>query len=105
MEIVSIMLIWASILLYEYLDGCSYMGPEVMNSPLCLEKGACQPIGGQSVIGYQGSIQQYEKIIMIATNMDTIGDIYSFVKGGSEIGVSIAVFLSVLEQVHSVYFY
>ena len=52
----------------------SYMGPNEMNSLLCLEKEACQPIGGQTVWSREG--KQGKPIVVIATALDSLSDFY-----------------------------
>ncbi|KAK8789837.1 hypothetical protein WA158_006617 [Blastocystis sp. Blastoise] len=84
-----------------YADMMMYMGPETMNSVQCIQKNACTPIGGQSVIGSRGDLSTSDEIYIYAVAQDTIGDIYTYTKGGAEVGANIAILLAIIEQLQT----
>ena len=57
------------------MDMQSYMGPEHMNSPSCLAKGACLPLGGQSLWALAGQ-RDNRPIVVIATALDSLSFLY-----------------------------
>ena len=70
----------------------SYMGPEQMDSPRCLEKGNCVPIGGHSV--WARSEKSAKSITVVATSLDGIGEFYGDTSDALGVGVTLAVALS-----------
>lgn len=72
----------------------SYMGPNEMNSLLCLEKEACQPIGGQTVWSREG--KQGKPIIVIATALDSLSDFYE-TTNPVDAGITLSIMLTLVK--------
>jgi len=47
------------------------MGPDGLTSTQCLHSGQCLPLGGQSVWGTMGTLDESKKLVFIAANMDS----------------------------------
>lgn len=75
------------------------MGPNEMNSLLCLEKGACQPIGGQTVWSRDG--KGGKPIVLIATALDSLSDIYE-TTNPVDAGITLSVMLTLVKALASV---
>lgn len=75
------------------------MGPEVMNSSLCLAKEACQPIGGQSV--WSGDTQSSKPIILITTALDSLSDFYDS-SNPADAGVTLSIVLTLAKALSDV---
>lgn len=87
----------------------SYMGPEQMDSPRCLEKGNCVPMGGHSVWSRSSKSDQSSRssksdksITIVATSLDGIGEFYGDVSDALGAGVTLAVTLSVAETLANI---
>ena len=105
----------------------SYMGPEQMDSPRCLEKGNCVPVGGHSVWSRslksdqssrssksdqssrssksdQSSLSSKsdQSITIVATSLDGIGEFYGDASDALGAGVTLAVTLSVAETLANI---
>lgn len=105
----------------------SYMGPEQMDSPRCLEKGNCVPVGGHSVWSRSSKSGQSSRssksdqssrslesnknslssksdksITIVATSLDGIGEFYGDASDALGTGVTLAVTLSVAETLANI---
>ena len=105
----------------------SYMGPEQMDSPRCLEKGNCVPVGGHSVWSRSLKSDQSSRssksdpgsrssksdqsslssksdksITIVATSLDGIGEFYGDASDALGAGVTLAVTLSVAETLANI---
>lgn len=105
----------------------SYMGPEQMDSPRCLEKGNCVPVGGHSVWSRSSKSGQSSRssksdqssrslesnknslssksdksITIVATSLDGIGEFYGDASDALGAGVTLAVTLSVAETLANI---
>ena len=87
----------------------SYMGPEQMDSPRCLEKGNCVPVGGHSVWSRSSksdksirSSESDKSITIVATSLDGIGEFYRDASDALGAGVTLAVTLSVAEALANI---
>ena len=87
----------------------SYMGPEQMDSPRCLEKGNCVPVGGHSVWSRSSksdqsshSLENDKHITIVATSLDGIGEFYGDASDALGAGVTLAVTLSVAETLANI---
>ena len=78
-----------------------YMGPDSMDSPTCLQKGACLPLGGQSVWSIAGKPDTRPKIL-IATGMDALTDFYEDRGDSYNAGVRVSVLLAIANALSSV---
>lgn len=70
----------------------SYMGPESMTSPRCLEQGHCVPIGGNSV--WARAKNPAKRVTVVATALDATGEVYDGVTDALGAGVTLTVTLS-----------
>ena len=70
-----------------------------MNSLLCLEKGACQPIGGQTVWSREG--KQGKSIVVIATALDSLSDFYE-TTNPVDAGISLSIMLTLVKALATV---
>lgn len=86
---------------YYIMDINSYMGPDVMDSPTCLSKGACIPMGGQSVWSIAGE-RDSRPIVLVATAMDSVSDIYDQGQDGLNAGVRLSVLLSIVNALQAI---
>ena len=77
----------------------SYMGPNEMNSLLCLEKEACQPIGGQTVWSREG--KQGKPIVVIATALDSLSDFYE-TTNPVDAGITLSIMLTLVKALATV---
>lgn len=78
-----------------------YMGPDSMDSPTCLGKKACLPLGGQSVWSIAGKPDARSKIL-IATGMDALTDFYGDRGDSYNAGVRVSVLLAIAEALSSI---
>lgn len=86
----------------EYrMDIQSYMGPENMNSPTCLAKGACLPLGGQSLWALAGQ-RDNRSIIVIATALDSLSFLYERGEDELNAGTRLTVSLAILHALQSI---
>ena len=76
------------------------MGPDGMSSPVCLQKEACVPIGGQSV--WARTQQSSLPITLLAVAMDGLGEFYEEFRDPRGAGVSIAVLLAVADSLSKI---
>lgn len=83
------------------MDINSYMGPDQMDSPTCLAKGACVPMGGQSVWSIAGA-RDSRPILLVATAMDSLSDVYNQGQDGLNAGVRLSVLLSIVHSLKSI---
>lgn len=67
----------------------SYMGPDEMDSPTCIRKGNCQPIGGQSVWASEAPVKSERPIVLVATQMDDASLFYEDASGRTAITASV----------------
>lgn len=70
-----------------------------MNSLLCLEKGACQPIGGQTVWSREG--KQGKPIVVIATALDSLSDFYE-TTNPVDAGITLSIMLTLVKALATV---
>ena len=71
------------------IDMNSYMGPDEMDSPTCIRRGNCQPIGGQSVWASETPIKSERPIVLVATQMDDASLFYEDANGRTAITASV----------------
>lgn len=79
----------------------TYMGPDEMNSPTCLSKGACMPMGGQSIWSLAGK-RDTRPILLVATALDSVSNIYDAGEDGMNAGVRISVLLSIVHALEAI---
>ena len=74
-----------------------YMGPDSMDSKTCLQKGACIPMGGQSVWSLSGK-RDSRPILLVAVALDSISNVYDVYDQGEDsvnAGIRVSVLLSI----------
>lgn len=102
MEKRKIRILWiCPCILMSFLFSSRYMGPDSMDSPTCLGKKACLPLGGQSVWSIAGKPDTRSKIL-IATGMDALTDFYGDRGDSYNAGVRVSVLLAIAEALSSV---
>lgn len=75
------------------------MGKNNMNSVKCLEKYACDPMGGQSVWTNIGDLTNNKPIILITTKIDSIGEYYDLAPGEISVSTQVTMLISVIKSV------
>lgn len=86
----------------EYrMDIQNYMGPEEMNSPACLAKSACLPLGGQSLWALAG-LRDTRPIVLVATALDSFSFLYNCGEDEMNAGTRLTVSLAILRALQSV---
>lgn len=79
----------------------SYMGPDEMNSVTCLSKGACVPMGGQSVWSLAGK-RDTRPVILLATALDSVSNVYDAGEDELNAGVRLSVLLGIVKALETV---
>lgn len=77
------------------------MGPDEMNSVTCLSKGACVPMGGQSVWSLAGK-RDTRPIILLATALDSVSNVYDAGEDELNAGVRLSVLLGIVKALETV---
>lgn len=73
------------------------MGPNDITSRTCISKGACDPIGGQSVWTSIGDLTNNNKIILVNTKIDSIGDFYSLAPGTISVSAGVSTLIGMVK--------